>query len=495
MLFSSIEFFFLFLPVVLVVYLLVYAIVRWLGRGYSVLNLCLLLFSLLLYGWSESYFILLILISTAIDYLCGLGLARGEAGNRSRGERWILTLSIAGNLSLLAFFKYLNFGLDSVNGVLHRLGFAGPVELPFAEIALPLGISFYTFQSMSYTIDVYRGRVQATRRFIDFACYVTMFPQLVAGPIVRYKDIAQSLIHRTIDVSLFASGIRRLVFGLGKKILIADTLAVPADLIFASESVTPGVAWFGLACYTLQIYFDFSGYSDMAIGLGRMLGFRFQENFLLPYSAQSMREFWRRWHISLSNWFRDYLYIPLGGNRCKSGRVCFNLFVVFFLCGLWHGASWNFVLWGLLHGFFLALERTRFGGILSHCPRIFRHVYTMAVVMAGWVLFRCESLEHAATYTSSLLAWNGSVVSSHWSLYLEPDAVWAFVIGLLLSTPLIRSLTRFYLRASRSKNRKVQALARLSWSATSLVAFATILFACLMQLASTTHRPFLYFRF
>ena len=291
-------------------------------------------------------------------------------------------------------FKYADFLVGNLNALLGPLRLA-PLSLP--GIALPIGISFFTFQALSYVIDVYRREVPVQRNPFDLGLYIALFPQLIAGPIVRYHDVARQLVERVVTRQGFAYGVERFVVGLGKKVLIANTLAVQADLIFAipADQLTAPVAWFGLVCYTLQIYFDFSGYSDMAIGLGYMFGFRFLENFSHPYVAQSITEFWRRWHISLSTWFRDYLYVPLGGNRGSALRTYRNLVLVFFLCGLWHGASWSFVVWGLLHGFLLVIERMGLGRLMARWPRALRHAWTLFFVMIAWVFFRADSLPQA----------------------------------------------------------------------------------------------------
>jgi len=366
MVFSSVCFLFFFLPIVLAVYLLV-ALPGLGGRtaaGLKAGNLLLLAASLLFYSWGEGALVAIMLGSTAIDYLCGLLMAgppaRGRepssplepGGPRTSVQKAALALSIASNLFLLCLFKYFGFFVENARAILHAAGLSGGVLEGGMELALPMGISFYTFQSMSYTIDVYRGRVAATRSFIDFACFVTLFPQLVAGPIVRYKDLAEQLVRRVMSLEDFSLGSRRFILGLGKKVLIADSLAQAADRIYALPlgEVTCPLAWLGTICFTLQLYFDFSGYSDMAIGLGRMLGFRFPENFNYPFISRSLREYWSRWHITLGSWFRDYLFLPLGGSRVSPPRVYLNLLVVFFLCGLWHGASWTYVLWGLFHG-------------------------------------------------------------------------------------------------------------------------------------------------
>ena len=498
MLFSSIIFLYLFLPIVLVIYLTIFLPVQAKGpgpRGITLANASILLISLTLYTWSESLLVAVVLASTTVDYACGLSLGpRGPGEARTARDRWVLGVSIASNLGLLGLFKYLGFGVETAVAILEGLGASPAFTQGTLQIALPLGISFYSFQSMSYTIDVYRGRVAPAHSFIDFACYVTMFPQLVAGPIVRYRDVERALRARRISCALFASGVQRLVFGLGKKVLIANTLAIPADQIFAAERLgnmpTPGVAWFGLACYTLQIYFDFSGYSDMAIGLGRMLGFRFQENFRYPYAAQSVTAFWRRWHISLSSWFRDYLYIPLGGNRGSAGRTYRNLAIVFLLCGLWHGASWTFVVWGAMHGALLVMERAGFGTILKRAWRPLRHVYTLLAVMLTWVVFRCESLAHALAYLQSLVGRPGAV---GWQrdlrVFLEADVLLALVTAVVLSAPVARHAMRWRVSSSTSPG------IRVAWSLSSVGFFALVLFIAGMQLAAATHQPFIYFRF
>lgn len=384
MVFSSSIFLFFFLPLVLGAYFLSPSKLR---------NFILLLFSLLFYSWGEDIIVAVMIGSAVIDYSCGLLMA---SGRRKSG----LLISILANVGLLGFFKYFNFTFDNLYALAELLGTDPTKLIELPEIALPIGISFYTFQTMSYSIDVYRGNVQANRNFIDFACYVTMFPQLVAGPIVRYIDVHHQLQNKNISASNFRVGIERFVVGLAKKVLIANTFAAIADDVFAqnfSDLSTP-YAWFGIFAYTVQIYFDFSGYSDMAIGLGKMFGFDFPENFNYPYIARSIKEFWRRWHISLSSWFRDYLYISLGGNRNGSNRTYVNLFIVFFVTGLWHGASWNFVVWGLYHGIFIVIERGGFENILAKLSKPIQHFYTLMVVMIGWVFFRAETLTDAVDF-------------------------------------------------------------------------------------------------
>ncbi len=382
MVFSSPIFLFLFLPITLGVYFVLPKRAR---------NIWLLAASLVFYGWGEPKFLAVMLASIVCNFLLALWIAR--LADR-RHARLVLALAVTVNIGLLVAFKYTDFIVQSLNAGLGALA-VPPLTVP--AIALPIGISFFTFHALSYVIDVYRGDARALRNPFDMGLYISLFSQLIAGPIIRYHDIAAQLQERSVTRSLFARGVRRFIVGLGKKVLIANTLAVSADLIFTipGDQLTMGLAWLGVLCYALQIYFDFSGYSDMAIGLGLMFGFRFLENFNYPYISQSLTEFWRRWHISLSNWFRDYLYIPLGGNRVAPWRVYLNLVIVFFLCGLWHGASWNFVVWGLFHGTFLVIERMGLARRMAEWHQPFRHVYAMLVVLVSWVFFRADSLPAA----------------------------------------------------------------------------------------------------
>ena len=422
MVFSSQVFLFYFLPATLFLY---YAIPR---RGK---HLVLTLLSYFFYGWANPLFVVILTTSTVIDYLCGLFIAdRGpvwvarltgrtrvaaswqqplepvtHGGKPSRRQRVALVLSIGSNLALLGFFKYFNFASDNLDALAALLS-APWLHLDIAlRVTLPLGISFYTFQSMSYTIDVYRGRATALRNFVDFACYVSMFPQLVAGPIVRFSEIADQLAHRSHTVTKFARGVAFVSVGLTKKILLANPCGQIADLAFDAASVMTLDAWYGVSAYAFQIYFDFSAYSDMAIGLGLMLGFVFPKNFDSPYRSRSITEFWRRWHISLSTWLRDYLYVPLGGNRRGPVRTYVNLLVVMLLGGLWHGAAWNFVVWGGLHGVLLAAERFR-GPRASRrwLPDGVRIATTFVLVLFTWVFFRASDLPSALQYLKSMLA-------------------------------------------------------------------------------------------
>jgi alginate O-acetyltransferase complex protein AlgI len=393
MVFTSHIFLFYFLPLTLLTYYL-------LPRGR---NLLLLAASYIFYGWWNPWFVGLMFIATAINYVCGLVISRDGMGPTRRKQA--LTVSVVASLGLLGFFKYFMFLENNLNGL---LAVFGAEALPMLQITLPVGISFFIFQSLSYTIDVYRGDSPPVRNFPDFACFVALFPQLIAGPIVRYNTIAHQLVERNHNLDRFASGAALFMLGFAKKILLANAMGEVADAVFSAEAPGTLDAWFGLVAYAFQIYFDFSAYSDMAIGLGRMFGFEFPRNFNAPYLADSITDFWRRWHISLSTFLRDYLYIPLGGNRRGERRTYANLAIVMLLGGLWHGASWNFVLWGAFHGAFLALERKLGEGPLAKVPRPIRVGGTFVLVLFSWVLFRAVTLPEAMAYFQALLIPRGA---------------------------------------------------------------------------------------
>lgn len=480
MVFSSVIFVFLFLPAVLVGYAVA-------GRRFR--NLWLLAASLFFYAWGESFFVLLMLTSIGLNYVFGLLVDRAKLGT---ARKLLLGSAVFVNLALLGFFKYMNFFLENLAWF---IDLSGGLHYEFDPIHLPIGISFFTFQAMSYVIDVYRKDGSVQKNPVNLALYIALFPQLIAGPIIRYQDVAVQLAKRAVTREGFVEGIERFVFGLGKKILIANTVAVPADAIFGLEggNLSFGLAWLGVLCYTLQIYFDFSGYSDMAIGLGHMFGFRFRENFAYPYTSQSVREFWRRWHISLSTWFRDYLYIPLGGSRGSNARTSFNLLIVFFLCGLWHGASWTFVVWGLYHGVFLSLERTRFGRVLEWLPRPARHGYTLLVAVVGWVFFRAESFSLAASFLRAMAGFGTGENTVYYALYyLKQDVALAIVLGIFMSAPLLPYVrARFRALVAADRPGPANVLAAL----TRAGAIAVVFLLCIMVLSAQTHNPFIYFRF
>ena len=450
-------------------------------------NAALFLASLLFYFWGEGWGVAWLVASVVFNH----GAARVIGATRHRGvRRAVLAVAVAGDLAMLGWFKYAGFSARSLN-------LLPGVAIPVPEVALPLGISFYTFQALSYVVDVYREDAAPAKTLLDFGCYLTMFPQLVAGPIVRWTDVAERLRSRSVGLSQVASGLRRFLLGLAKKALVANTVADMADAVWeqagAGRVVPSFLAWLALLCYTLQIYYDFSGYSDMAVGIGRMLGFTFPENFLHPYASRSVREFWRRWHISLSTWFRDYLYIPLGGSRCGTLRACFNGLVVFALCGLWHGASVTFLLWGLWHGLFLTAERlaakrhgdkhTQTGGVLRAAAE---HTYAAFVFVAGWLLFRSENATDFGVMLRSLAAAAPAAqeTASLW-LHVHPKLLLAVALGMVFSIPVLPALR---VRLARLPFQDVR------WILESAVAAALGLIS-LAFLVGGTYNPFLYFRF
>lgn len=483
MVFSSPIFLFLFLPAVLAVYFLL--------PGLKARNNWLLLVSLLFYAWGEVGFILLLLISTLVNFELGKWVERSE--NISR-RKLAVAVAVVVNVGFLAFFKYAALAVRSLDAALNFFNLG---SLPAPHMALPIGISFFTFHALSYVIDIYRRKQAAARDPRDTALYIFFFPQLVAGPILRWNAIAPQLAQRCFDRGTFAEGVRRFVGGLAKKMIIANAVAVPADEIFALPpgQLSAPVAWLGLLCYTIQIYFDFSGYSDMAVGLGKMFGFKFMENFNFPYTAQSIRDFWRRWHISLSTWFRDYVYIPLGGNRVSAGRNHFNLVMVFFLCGLWHGASWTFVVWGLCHGIFLVLERTGWGAALEKMPRPLRHVYALFVVMMCWVLFRADSFSGAANYFAALFGGARIRQAQPWQRYATNEVLWALCLGAAFSLPLWGGIKNLGLKLSRLVPEQFHWAYFGMGQLIEIVLVVGLLLISSAWLAGGTYNPFIYFRF
>lgn len=477
MVFSSALFLALFLPTTLGLYFLAQEKLR---------NYVLLFASLFFYAWGEPRALFVMLGLIVISWLIGLLLDRTDGTKR---KYWLI-LGIIANLSALFFFKYWMFFLGNTNLVLESLNFA-PVTIP--QIALPIGISFYVFQIISYLIDVYRKEVPAQKSLSTLATYVSLFPQLIAGPIVRYKTIEEDLHNRKINFDNIFIGVRRFVIGLAKKVLIADQMAYIADQVFgASVSSIPWLfAWVGIIAYTLQIFFDFSAYSDMAIGLGRIFNFRFLENFNYPYCAKSIKDFWRRWHISLSSWFRDYLYIPLGGNRKGKWRTYLNLYIVFGLCGWWHGATWGFIVWGLYHGTWLVLERGKWGKILDKISQwnisnlkigsILSNLYTWLIVMIGWVFFRADTLSYATDYLKIMFTGNPNAPTNSFytaTNFITYSNLLIMILGIILSYPIISSK---YDKFRYSKQETILLI---------------ILFITAYVFAMTsTFSPFIYFRF
>ena len=483
MVFSSPLFLFLFLPLVLACAAL---------PGLKWRNGVLLGFSVLFYAWGELAFVFLMLGSTLLNYWLGLWVdGQSDAAARRRAVALAVTL----NIGTLAFFKYANFAVANCNVVLHGLGWG---QIRWHQVRLPIGISFFTFHALSYVLDTYRRKAPAARNPLDVALYIFFFPQLIAGPILRWSAIAPQIAQRVVSRQRFAEGARRFVGGLAKKTLIANVVAVPADQIFGlpSAELHPSLAWLGSLCYLLQIYFDFSGYSDMAVGLGKMFGFEFLENFDFPYISQSVQEFWRRWHISLSTWFRDYLYIPLGGSRAGRGRTYLNLVIVFFLCGLWHGASWTFVAWGLYHGLFLVLERAGFGERLAKLPRPLRHSYTLLVVIAGWVLFRAGSFGQALAFWKNL-AGCAPAPGAYQPLarYLTQEVAWSIGFGVLVSMPTWLWLKRRAAQLQKQLPALLQPVTLPLGYLLELALVAALLVVSAAWLAGSTYNPFIYFRF
>jgi len=470
MVFSSSIFLFFFLPLVIV--------------GYSLLKenyrLCfLLLASLFFYAWGEPKYVLVMLLSIVINYTFGLFIHTSIIAQKKILTKFLLVLSVGCNLGILFYFKYLNFTINTFNRLLST-------NFTFHQIVLPIGISFFTFQGMSYVIDLYLQKVKVQKDPVKLAFYISFFPQLIAGPIVRYIDIEKQIYERSESVEKFISGARRFIIGLAKKLVIANSMGYVTDLVFANPVTenTAATAWLGVICYAFQIYFDFSGYSDMAIGLGRMFGFEFLENFNYPYISKTITEFWRRWHISLSSWFRDYVYIPLGGNR--KGNVYANLLIVFVLTGFWHGASFNFLVWGLWHGLFLIVERLFTAReVKSKYFVPLRHALTMLIVLIGWVFFRSPELRYALSYLGIMfgIVQPENVGFTVW-YYLSPKVIFMLCLAALASTPILKQAGNIF---------KIQDNISLQNITSALL--LVLFFVCIVIVTSTSYNPFIYFRF
>ena len=467
MVFSTPIFMFYFL----VFTLLLYYVVPRRGR-----NVVLLISSLFFYFWGERVYVAIMFLSTAIDFTHGLLVERCKAKGNDRGAKLAVASSIIFNLALLCFFKYWDFIAGSLQAV-------GLTFMPVLDVHLPIGISFYTFQTMSYTIDVYRGDARAQRSILNFGTFVTLFPQLIAGPIIKYKDLGDQINERTCSAGKFASGVQIFMVGLGKKLLIANNVGALWDSYkaMALSDLTVAGAWLGVLAFTFQIYFDFSGYSDMAVGLGRMLGFEFLPNFNYPYISKSITEFWRRWHISLSTWFREYLYIPLGGNRRGKSRQMLNLFVVWAATGIWHGANWTFLFWGLYFFALLMLEKFFLLKPLEKAPAIVGHVYTMFFVMVSWAIFAIEDLAHLSGYLKVMFGLGGVPLTNSWFGYYLTSYLPILCLAAAASTPLGASVYR--------------RLGQKAQYALCTVLVAGGLLVCTAYLVAGTYNPFLYFNF
>ena len=467
MLFSSQVFLYFFLPITLIVYYLSPKRFR---------NFILLIASLIFYAWGEPIYILIMLFSTVFDYINGLLIDKFQKKNQHKYAKIVLIVSVVGNLAILGFFKYSDFLISNINSLFNS-------NISLLAIALPIGISFYTFQTMSYTIDVYKQNVKAQKNFISFATYVTLFPQLIAGPIVKYRDVSESLENRKENITDFSEGIKRFIIGLFKKVMIANNAGFIWESIHSLpySEISLSLAWIGAICYSLQIYYDFSGYSDMAIGLGKMFGFHFLENFNYPYIAKSITDFWRRWHISLSSWFKEYVYIPLGGSRKTIARTVINLLIVWFLTGLWHGASWNFVVWGLYFGVLLIIEKFVLKKVLDKMPSFIRHLYTLFFVIISWVIFACPTLEDGLNYISIMFNFNNEIISTE-SIYLISTHFVLFIIAIIGCTPIFKKIKE------KLKNNKI-------FMIIEIIICLVLFFISLSFLVGSTYNPFLYFRF
>ena len=470
MIFSSLEFLFLYFAAVLIIYYI---------TPFKFRNLVLLIVSLIFYGWGEPVYVFIMIFSICVDYICGWQVSKYKEKNKDKIAKRFVVASVAINLSVLGFFKYADFFINNLK-LIPVLSFLHPLN-----IALPIGISFYTFQTMSYVLDIYMDNAKVQKNITSFGMYVTLFPQLVAGPIVRYKDIDEQIRHRKESVAMFACGVRTFICGMCKKVLFANTAGAIWTYIKAlpESDITVVGAWLGIVAFTFQIYFDFSGYSDMAIGVGRMMGFHYPENFNYPYIATSVTDFWRRWHISLSSFFRDYVYIPLGGNRVSNQRWILNMLIVWLLTGFWHGAAWNFILWGLYFGVILIIEKFFLREILEKLP-VLRNLYVIIVFIFGWVIFRAESVSHIGEITASMFGANGA---GSFTWLAEQDIVqlphlFALVAGIICSMPVSKYVKKFF---------------EDSYVGIYFIDVATViaLVVCVFSLAVGSYNPFIYFIF
>ncbi|MBC6134932.1 MBOAT family protein [Listeria booriae] len=474
MLFSTTTFLFVFLPCVLAIYLI---------TPRKLKNIVLLLASLFFYAWGEPKFLYVMLLSIALNYV--FGILADKAKREGKHGKLVITLMVIGNLIILGIFKYANFVVFNMESLFGA-------NFDWKMIALPLGISFYTFQGISYVIDVYRGDGKVQKNPLNIALYISLFPQLVAGPIVRYQTVADQIESRRVDLNLFTSGVKRFIIGLAKKMFIANNCGLVADQIFQSQggSLSVGTAWIGLIFYALQIFFDFSGYSDMAIGLGRMFGFKFLENFNYPYIAKSVSEFWRRWHISLGTWFKDYVYIPLGGNRVSPIKIYRNLAIVWLATGIWHGASWNFLLWGAYYGAFIMLEKAFLGKALLRVPAALQHVYALIVIVFGWLLFRIDNVSDIWTYLCSMFG-SGAFWDARATYYMH-EYYMVLIVAIIACTPLVKNFfASDKLLTFMQKHRALH----ITKDIATLAVLAFIFVYSVALVVGSTFNPFIYFRF
>lgn len=470
MLFSSITFLFIFLPLTLLLYYLV---------PFRMKNYVMLAASLIFYAWGEPVYIILMILSIILNYFCGQDIY--EKRDNARAMKMSLIFGVVMNLLILGFFKYYGLLMDTINAIL-------PIDIPYRVLALPIGISFYTFQAMSYLIDVYRKEVKPQENVLYFALYISMFPQLIAGPIVRYIDIEEQLKERSINSTKFGEGAMYFIRGLAKKVVLANTFGSVYEQVAAMQmgSFSTLTAWVGAIAYAFQIYFDFGGYSDMAIGLGKMFGFEFLPNFNYPYIAKSITDFWRRWHISLSTWFREYVYIPLGGNRCTPSRHILNLLIVWMLTGLWHGAQWNFMFWGLYYGVIFILEKYLWGSKIEKLPAAVQHIYAFVLVLFGWVFFFSPTLGYAGQYLKVMFGIGAKGIFDKQGFFMIFTNWLLIVIAILASAPrgykLLKKITGCW------QSEEVRAIV-------TCVVYIAMFLLCIAFLVTETYNPFLYFRF
>ena len=475
MIFSSLTFLCLFLPIVFILYTVI--------PNLKVRNVLLIIASLFFYAYGEPIYVFLMIFSSLLNYLCALWVCK----NPKKKSKFALVFAVVVNLGILGVYKYTGFILDTVNSIFN-------LSIPVPQIALPIGISFFTFQALSYVIDVYLGKVDVQKNFFNILLYVSFFPQLIAGPIVKYHDINEQIDNRKQDLDKIALGLRRFIVGLSKKVFIANTMGQVADSIFATnaDSLSILTAWLGAIAYIFQIYYDFCGYSDMAIGLGHMFGFEFKENFNYPYGSKNIQDFWRRWHISLSTWFKEYLYIPLGGNRKGKLRTAINKIIVFFATGLWHGANWTFVIWGLWHGMFLLLEE--FIPFLKKLPKAIAHIYTMLVVALGFVVFRADTIGYGLQYIMSMFTVNSN--SESLSLAISQLTPWFILIlvAAVIGCAPIKPLTQKIQAHSHADGATLSKKWKIIQIALYVLSFVMLLW-CIIRLSGTAYNPFIYFRF
>ena len=463
MVFSSIPFLFFFLVFFFIVYFIV-------PKKYK--NIVLLVFSLIFYAWGEPIYILIMIFSSLVDYYNGMGMLKND--NNPKIRKRYLIISIIVNLSLLFFFKYVDFFIEIINSIFN-------ISISKLHLSLPIGISFFTFQTMSYSIDVYRRKINTEHSLIDFMTYVSMFPQLIAGPIVRYDVINKELHDRNVTLSKFSEGFMRFLRGLFKKVLLANNVGLLFDTILSLNEMSFMLSWLGALSFTLQIYFDFSGYSDMAIGIGKMIGFTYPENFDYPYISKSITEFWRRWHITLSTFFKDYVYIPLGGNKVSVLRHIFNILFVWMLTGLWHGANYNFVLWGLYYGVILLIEKYLLKNI--KCNNIIKHIYTIIIIMIGWVIFAIDDMNLLSSYLKSMFLIGVPFINKYFIYYLKNYFI-ILIIGIIFSTPIIKKIENI----EKSINKNYIYILRI-------IIYLILFIITVSYLVNDTYNPFLYFRF